>query len=524
MAVVASRRAPLPGVWERLARLPFPVLAIAGLLALCMLSLALRWISLGDSFWMDEALSVGIASHPLGDIPGILRIDGSPPLYYAVLHVWMSLVGDGTQATQALSLGIAMLTIPAALWSGWSLFGRRVGLICAALAALNPFITLYANETRMYALIIFLSVLATATFVHAFVYRRRIYIPAFAVLLAAMFYTHNWGLFFAVGCAAALIPCLLGAAERRPLFRDAVLGFGGAGLLFAPWLPTLAYQASHTGAPWLNPPRFGAPLQISKTMLGGGVGTALLLFGSGSGLVTLRSRESRSPERTAALALLVIAVGTLAVAWLVSRVSPAWTTRYLGVILGPLIPLAALGFARAGRVGLVTLALMLVFWAIPHSYDPKNKSNASDLAASLYGKLRPGDLVITTQPEQTPLMRYWLGPRLRYATVLGPVKDPGVMDWDNGLERMEASTPAKDLEPLLARLPRRSRVLLVRPATLSVDDWDAPWTRLIRRRSAQWGQALSRNKRFVRGAVVPEFYRPATRIGVRGVLYEPKTR
>jgi mannosyltransferase len=53
-----------------------------------------------------------------------------------------------------------------------------------------------------------------------------------------------------------------------------------------------------------------------------------------------------------------------------------------------------------------------------------------------------------------------------------------------------------------------------------VDDWDAPWTQLVRRRSAQWGQALAQNRDFKRVAVVPPFYRRATRIGIRGVLYE----
>jgi hypothetical protein len=94
------------------------------------------------------------------------------------------------------------------------------------------------------------------------------------------------------------------------------------------------------------------------------------------------------------------------------------------------------------------------------------------------------------------------------------------MDWRDGKERFEAATPAKNLEPLLAKLPRSGRVLLVHPVTTSRDDWDAPWTELVRRRSAQWGEALARDRRFRRVAIVPAEYRRATRIGIRGVLYE----
>ena len=59
------------------------------------------------------------------------------------------------------------------LWAGWSLFGRRAGLICAALCAVNPFLTGYAQETRMYSLMLVLSLLATAAFLHVFAFGRR---------------------------------------------------------------------------------------------------------------------------------------------------------------------------------------------------------------------------------------------------------------------------------------------------------------------------------------------------------------
>ena len=46
-----------------------------------------------------------------------------------------------------------------------------------------------------------LSLLATAAFLHVFAFGRRGYLPVFSVLLALMLYTHNWGLFLAVGLA-----------------------------------------------------------------------------------------------------------------------------------------------------------------------------------------------------------------------------------------------------------------------------------------------------------------------------------
>ena len=88
VSAAAPRRAP-PGAprrgWAPLAwrsSLPKSLLVLAFLVGL---SLALRTQAIHARFWIDEGLSVGICSHSLTDIPAVLRIDGSPPLYYMIL-------------------------------------------------------------------------------------------------------------------------------------------------------------------------------------------------------------------------------------------------------------------------------------------------------------------------------------------------------------------------------------------------------------------------------------------------------
>jgi mannosyltransferase len=522
LASVASSPRALPRIGSLPASFVMPVAIVLGLLAV---SLYLRTDSLGESLWMDEGLSIGIASQPLFDIPSVLRVDGSPPFYYMLLSVWMNVFGNGPAETQGLSVAIALVSIPGGLWAGWSLFGRRAGLICAALCAVNPFLTAYAQETRMYSLMLVLSLLATAAFLHVFAYGRRGYLPLFFVLLALMLYTHNWGLFLAAGLVCALVPCWYVSENRHSFWRDALIGFGGAGLLYLPWLPTLLHQIQHTGAPWLNPPNFGAPVQITRSLLGGGTPTVALLLAGGSGIVAVVQRRVDDKERTALIAGAVTVLATLAVAWLFSQVSPAWTTRYLGVLLGPMLLLGALGLARAGALGLVALVIILGIWAIPRSYGLENKSNASDLRKAVVPELQQGDLVVSMQPEQTPLLAYHLedlggAPDLKFATPLGAVENERVMDWTDGHQRMLDATPERNLDPLLDSLPRGGHVLLVHPVTSRADDWDAPWTQLVRRRSAQWGAALADDSRFKFLGAVPPNYRRATRIGVRGVLYE----
>ncbi len=462
---------------------------------LVALSLFSRTREIGAAFWIDEGLSVGISSFPLTEIPGVLRQDGSPPLYYLLLHLWMDAFGTGEAATHALSLVFALLAIPAALWAGWTIFGSRAGWILAAFAAFNPFLTIYAQETRMYSLVVLLGILATGTFVHAFVFRRRRYVPLFALVLVVMLYTHNWALFFAVGALAALVLVARESSAPRALARDGALAFGAAALAYAPWVPTLVYQAFNTGAPWSNPPSalelIGGP---SFILSGEGSLVALFLAG-GVGIVRIAERGP-SLERTVLIATMALALGTLVSAWLFSQFTPAWANRYLGVIVGPLLLAAAAGLLRAGRLGIVALALVVLFWVAFRPSD--SKSNAEVIAALFADDVRAGDLIVSTQPEQVPVLAYYFGHDKRFASPLGRVGDTRVMDWRDALEELEDARPATTLAPLLAELPPGARVVLIRPLVRSENAWKAEWTSLVRTRSEQWALALANDERFTR--------------------------
>src|SRR3954463_4498974 len=89
------------------------------------LGIALRFLTTGQ-LWLDEALTVNIAKLPLGRIPDALRHDGSPPLYYVLLHFWMDLFGSGDLAVRALSGVFAVASFPLAWIAGRKLGGRPV--------------------------------------------------------------------------------------------------------------------------------------------------------------------------------------------------------------------------------------------------------------------------------------------------------------------------------------------------------------------------------------------------------------
>ena len=516
MAAVAARLRALPFVSARTTSV---ALTAAGLGVLVLASLYLRTRFIGAAFWIDEGLSVGIAQHALLDIPGVLQQDGSPPLYYMTLHVWMSAFGSTEQSTQSLSLVFAVLSIPAAFWAAGRVWGRPAAFFAAFLAALNPFLTGHGQETRMYALMALLSILATGCFLRAYVLRDRRFVPVFGVALAAMLYTHNWAIFF-TGAALIASGYLIWQAteERRALVRDGLFGFGIAFIAWAPWLPTLMFQSQHTAAPWSNEPGTYEPTrQLSRVI--GGYGPAMALaFGAGLGIAAVWQRRDSLRERKLIVACAALVVGIVLLAWIASQITPAWTNRYFAVVIGPLLLLGAGGLRHASRgVAIAAVVLLALFWFQPHGYG-ESKASERSVMANVGTLLEPGDLLISTHPERLPVLSYYGPEGLQYATTLGRVTDPGVMDWRDALPRLQASRIDNTLEPLLDTVPVGGHVLIVRPIIRSDSSWRAPWTSLVRRRSAQWDRALAADERFGRIDVEPNRYSDVIE-GVRAKLY-----
>jgi mannosyltransferase len=496
--------------------IPRTALGLAGLL---LVSLLLRDTALHARYWIDEGLSVGIASHPLTAIPSVLREDGSPPLYYMLLGLWTSLVGDGEARTHALSLGFALLTVPVGFFAGCKLFDERTGWFVAVLAALNPFLNYYSQETRMYALVVLLSLLVITTFALAYVHGRRRWLAGFVLSGTALLYTHNWGLFTLAGTAVALLPLLRSKAVS---WRDVLIGYGTIAVLYLPWLPTFLFQAHHTGAPWSHAPSVNKlPGDLAALAGGPGPAVAILLVG-GSGLATyLATGEAagrRSRQTTTVMAVGVTILCAILLAFVASQIAPAWTMRYFAAIVGPFVVLVGVLLARSGTLGLVTLALLAGLWLHPPTARINNKSNVHHVAAVVSPWLQPGDIVVSTHPEQVPVLHFYFPHGLRWANGMGWVKDTTYMDWRDALTRYKTARPTPTADLLVRALKPGQQLALVQPV-LRTANWKAPWTSLIRRRAHQWERVLGRDHRLLREAGLPRLRGKPLPRGVRVVLY-----
>ena len=495
------------------------------LFILIVASLYVRTRSIGQQFWMDEAITVGISSHHLSAIPGIMRQDGSPPLFYLLLHFWMLMVGNSSAATHWLPEIFAVLTIPVGYWGALKIAGKRAALMTATLMASSAFLDYYSQETRMYALMTLLGLLGTIGFIRGFVFRERRYVILFSLSQAAMLYTHHWALVFGAASVLSLVVLhRIGGEEiRENMIRDAIYAYVGAAIIFAPWVANFIFQSLHTAAPWNTSPRFGAPVQIAQSVYGGATVAAILLIGTAVGYAGLFTKAERaSTPAKIALILFTLVFFTLMFGWIASQVTPAWNPRYFAPIVPAIMMFTAMGMSRAGIVGALTLAVALVFLARPNTYAPQHKSDMQDIGGEMGHLMHPGDLVIVGQPEQTPLAYYYLPGGLRFSSTIGPVKDPSFVNWINAMSRYKAAQPGKVLPPMLSKLKPGQQVLYIRPLTEGVIGWKAPWTSEIRTRSAQWGKILYDDKQLQKEAAAPHNYRGACCVADSAILYVKK--
>jgi len=102
----------------------------------------------------DEAFAYLFAQQPLKEmLPSLATIEPHPPLYYATLHLWTSLLGQGEFAARFLSVLVSILMIPMIYRLGSALCGVKVGWLAALIGTINPFLIWHAQDVRMYSML-----------------------------------------------------------------------------------------------------------------------------------------------------------------------------------------------------------------------------------------------------------------------------------------------------------------------------------------------------------------------------------
>lgn len=343
-----------------------PRRSIVLLSLILLLAFGLRLVNLGGrSLWYDEAFAVlfaekGLDSMLYGTLTPVAggAADIHPLLYYTTLNIWMNLFGQEPFTVRLWSVLLGVATVALLYLVGRDLFGENTGLAAALITAIAPFHVQYSQETRMYALLGLLLLLATWCFLRGMrasssadpadnagvhrhaplqeIMREYGWWLAFGVVAGLAMYTQHLAVFYLV--ALAVVPLW---RRDGALLRRVTLGTGVALLVYLPWLVNLPGQfAKVRSYYWLSPPSPARPLLTVRSFLAVNLDIPapgsmiaflgalfIILFLAVQVVFTLRRRKR--VDRGALLLVLWLAGGPVVLMWLVSQVQPVYLERAL---------------------------------------------------------------------------------------------------------------------------------------------------------------------------------------------------
>ncbi|MGZ4688499.1 MAG: glycosyltransferase family 39 protein [Acidimicrobiia bacterium] len=444
-------------------------LVLAGVL---VVSVVLRFATKSD-LWLDEALTVNIAKLPLSQLTDALKRDGAPPLYYVLLHGWMQIFGTSDVAVRAMSGVLGVVMLPLAYLAGRRLGGadpsrrRWTAWGSVLIVASSPFAIRYSTEARMYMLTMVLVLLGYLAMWRAIERPTLGRLLPVTLITAALLYTQYWAFFLvgAVGASQLWLAWRRRGDERTAAWRI-VLAIAVGCLLFAPWLPTFAYQMQHTGTPWDSPTSPPTNTALGIIDFAGGrmiegwtivlplVLLALLaLFG--------RSRDQWRIDvdlRTVAgvrwewLIGALTLFGGLSLSFLAGS---GFQSRYAAVMY-PLFALAvAFGLLAFGdhriRYGLLTLLVLVGFVGGARNVIT-NRTQASQVTDRITEAAAPGDVVAYCPDQLGPDVSRLLPPRLALKQYAFPhLQSPKFVNWVDYKDRNNAADPNVFAHTLLRR-------------------------------------------------------------------------
>jgi hypothetical protein len=373
-------------------RRPFILLLLAALLA----RLPLFW----TPFWYDENYTLILARLPFMQMLQATAGDVHPPLWYVIEWLIFRLpVSPVALRIPALVLSLLGLVLFREVLARFML-PARVQVAALVIMAFAPMQIYYGSEGRMYALLCAL-VLAGVLCIQT---RRFVLLGLVSTALA---YTHNFGLFYAVGlCLFALARysfqfwrAALRVSPRELL--EVILPFVASAVLWLPWAKVLMGQMdSIRQSYWIVRVDAGLVLyqvyqQIWAMSLPHPVAIIVTFAVLLLGLWTMRRRPDILTLTFAPLLLAVI-VSLLWQPVLLYRavigISPFLYILLAGLLTHVTNPRRAL-IAAIAVVPMVLMATVnLYYGGLTHSY----RNGSQDYLKAITANYQPGDVIVST--------------------------------------------------------------------------------------------------------------------------------
>ena len=294
--------------------------------------------------WTDEIFSLMTTDPTLSlhEFWDRVLADTHPPIYYLLLRLWSTAVGQSEIAARMPSAFFGVLTVCGAAILPGSSLSRTSRLAFLLLLAISPGAVWYAREARSYALLLLLSTIITLTcirFLQCMPHEDRKARGAIVMLTAVAAlasFTHYFG--FLLATAAFLTCFILTNRWRRALV---VLAGSGVVASFVPWVVYHSQFMSGDRAAWIG--RFPVVASITwfEYLSFGGTASFMLFIGTAAALAAMVGWRRLVAWNSTISACTLLCLLTLTAAVAISLHTPIMTSRSMIVILPALYLIAA---------------------------------------------------------------------------------------------------------------------------------------------------------------------------------------
>ncbi len=410
-----------------------------------------------QSLWYDEGVTWYLTRFSLPELVRWTAADIQPPLYYLLEWGAVRLFGQTEFALRFLSVAFGVLSVPLMWQMARALLPRRSSAWAAmAFIAIAPLMVYYSQEARMYALLVFQSLLGSWLLWQMVNFEPQrhgdtekkykedsvslrlcgenklaCYSIAYVLVLASALYTHYFAVFLLLAHVSYWL-LVIGDSSLVTRRSSFVIVFGGVALLFAPWMPVLLARLGDDPSYWRGALKLGEVVRdVAMSFAVGGkremileaqglplaAGFALLL-GLSLFLWLRKEKQHRRPLLFLLLWLVVPIAGVI----LLSYRTPKFNPRYTMLAWAPFALILVSGFrfhvssfrfhvSRFTQYAAIIFIAFSVFFSLNNwFFVPQfSKDDFKHVAQFVRERYTPGDTVLLSSGHFFPVWEYYFG-------------------------------------------------------------------------------------------------------------------
>jgi 4-amino-4-deoxy-L-arabinose transferase-like glycosyltransferase len=375
----------------------------------------------GESFWLDEGISIQSSKLSLISIVFELIPDVHPPLYLFILHYWVGLFGDSEFSARFLSVIFGFSSLIVIYRLGTLICSKNIGILSSFLLSFSVFHIRFSQEVRGYSLMVFLTLLSLYFFIRLRDGKDRKIVWGYILSSSALMFTHYYGLLIILAQNIYMFTLYL---LKKNMYEPSTARWWRLqvvlGILYLPWLFILLNQViSIQDGFWIPQPSLKALLDTFIKYAGSRqtflLFSALTVIGLIPSLFFRTRRQTGekadkkyssnlSPYKSISL-LTVWMLTPILLPFVVSQVSaPIYETRYTIAASLPFYILAARGIEQLTfkylKLGIILIIIIFSLGNIQEYFTKIDKQQWREAAFFIERHAKKDDVVLLS-PDYT---------------------------------------------------------------------------------------------------------------------------